>query len=184
MYERSNLTFGYVESVRDKVGLSMPNDKKTGRGLKPRERSEFSSEQLKKAVELKLVSFEDFLEEVSDQTSIYDDKHDIKFFMHIERLLRELFIREKEERYLSKMNACRLVPAMHVDTCKKYIHEAESRGILLISRKGEAFSNSESAVDGRQVTVRLASDFVKRIEQKAVQKLLLAQRIASGEVGH
>lgn len=129
----------------------------------------FTEHQLREAVRLKLVSFEDLLLEIQ-KNNIIDEKHDIKFLMHVERLLRELFVGRKDGRPLGKMQACRLVPALHIDTCKKYIGEAIERGLVEFV---------DDPKDGRQKNVRLTKRFVAFIEKKAADKLRVAMKIAS-----
>lgn len=134
----------------------------------PRGGGSYSDGQIVEAVRRKLVSFEDFLEEIQ-KGEILDEKHDVKFLMHLDRLIRELFVRGKEGRTIGKMRACRLIPAQHIDTCKKYIHEAEQRQIIAIEA---------DPTDGRQSNVRLTQQFIAFIERRAVSKLETALAIA------
>lgn len=131
----------------------------------------FSRKQIRDAVRLKLVSFEDFLEHIQSDA---DEKQDVKFLMHIDRLLRYLFVREGEGTSIGKMTACKLIPAAHLDTCKKYLAEAEARDIIVMTPRYDA-------ADTRKTNVRLTPSFARFIEKKARQKLAAALKIAGVE---
>jgi len=59
-----------------------------------------------------------------------ENSNDVRFFFHIEHLLLVIYEHALKGKYISKSQACRLIPVGHMNTCKRYVEEAEQRGFV------------------------------------------------------
>lgn len=85
------------------------------------QQGKYSSDQIDAAVG----SFREFMQRI-----LHENSDDVRFFFHIENLLLVIYEHALSEKYISKSQACRLIPVGHMNTCKRYVEEAERRGFV------------------------------------------------------
>lgn len=85
------------------------------------QQSKYTSDQIDAAVG----SFRDFMQRI-----LYENSDDFRFFFYIENLLLVIYEHALSKKYISKSQACRLIPIGHVNTCKRYVEEAALRGFV------------------------------------------------------
>ena len=83
-----------------------------------------TSEQIVEVARRQTDQFEDFLQRFAE------DNDDITFFYYVDALMRKIYVSAKEGRYLTKTQACRMIPAKNATTCIKYVEEARERGFI------------------------------------------------------
>jgi len=118
--------------------------------------SGYSEAQIVAAVQKRLVDFAGFINRITDEVG------DFRFLMHVDRLLTNIYLLHQEGKYMSKMQACRLIPAEHVDTCKKYVEEAERLGF---------FQFGDDRQDRRKKVIVPTDEFIRYVEQRAAASL-------------
>ncbi len=126
----------------------------------------YTHEQIVSAVRSSIVTFEDFLADIEANV---DDK---KILMYIDRLLVNIYVSHIEGTTVSRTQACRMIPADHTDTCKKYVAEAERLGLV-------SFEADPS--DGRRKNVKPTPELISYIEERARTALDTASAILSGK---
>ena len=89
------------------------------------EHSKYSEEHIRAAVAHKRSTFNDFMEEI-----LSDHQDDRRFHFYIDNLLIIIYEHSLNGKYISKTQACRLIPVGHTNTCKKYVEEAEAKGFI------------------------------------------------------
>ncbi|TGP30244.1 hypothetical protein EN828_28405 [Mesorhizobium sp. M2D.F.Ca.ET.185.01.1.1] len=125
-------------------------------------KNDYSQEQLLDAVRHNIVTFSDFI------TSLQDGVADPRLIMYIDRLLMNIYLRHLEGKTVSRSQACKLIPADHLDTCKKYVAEAERLGFV-------AFQNDPK--DGRRKNVIPTQGLIDYVEARARATLDTASAI-------
>lgn len=116
----------------------------------------YTESQIVAAVERGLVDFSGFIAQLKASTN------DQKFLLHVDRLLMNIYVAHKSNRYISKMQACRMIPAEHVDTCKKYVEEAERLNFIRFERDPK---------DGRRTNVVPTREFLDYVGDAARRRL-------------
>src|SRR5947209_6441474 len=118
--------------------------------------SRYSGEQIVAAVQRRLVDFAGFIDRITDEVG------DFRLLMHVDRLLTDIYIFHQKGKYMSKTQACRLIPAEHIDTCKKYVQEAERLGF---------FQFADDPNDRRKKVIIPTDEFIEYVEQRAAASL-------------
>lgn len=118
--------------------------------------SGYSEKQIAAAVQRRLVDFAGFIDQMTSEIG------DFRFLMHVDRLLTHIYLLHQEGKYMSKMQACRLIPAEHVDTCKKYVQEAQRLGF---------FEFRDDPSDRRKKVIAPTDEFIRYVEQRAASSL-------------
>ena len=124
--------------------------------------NDYSREQILGAVRGNIVTFSDFIADM--EASVEDPR----LFMYIDRLLMNIYVRHLEGRAVSRSEACRMVPADHIDTCKKYVAEAERLGLV-------AFEDDPK--DRRRKNVKPTPELISYIEDRARMTLDVAHAL-------
>ena len=125
---------------------------------------EYTGAQIAAAVQHRLVDFSGFIDGVRQEVK------DPRLLLHVDRLLRQIYLHHLDDKYMSKMQACRMIPAEHIDTCKKYVTEAERLGF---------FKFVDDKSDKRKTNIVPTSEFIHYVENRAVQSLDLFKRVLS-----
>jgi len=86
--------------------------------------SNYSDTQINRVITSKLVSFDEFVDTVNATA------HDVKVVLFLSRLLDRIFEYRIKGLTLTKTQACRMIPAEHIETCKKYVDDAERLGFI------------------------------------------------------
>jgi len=128
--------------------------------------NDYSREQILGAVRSNIVTFADF---IADMEANVEDQ---RLFMYIDRLLMNIYVRHLEGKSVSRSEACRMVPADHIDTCKKYVAEAERLGLV-------AFEDDPK--DRRRKNVKPTPQLISYIEDRARTTLDTAYAIVQGK---
>jgi hypothetical protein len=84
----------------------------------------YADEHILAAIAYKRSSFSEFMQ------SILAENIDRRFFYHIDHLLMVIYEHHQNGKYITKSQACRLIPIGHTNTCKKYVEEAQARGYV------------------------------------------------------
>lgn len=124
-------------------------------------RTRYSQKQILWAVKGR-VAFADFINQVIGNSVDY------RLLIYIDRLLLNIYLLHLDGKYMSKTQACRLIPAEHIDTCKKYVAEAERLGF---------FRLIEDNTDKRRKNVVPTEEFIAFVRGKAVTALQEAQEV-------
>ncbi|MER8995559.1 hypothetical protein [Mesorhizobium sp. M0678] len=124
--------------------------------------NDYSRDQLMDAVRHNIVTFSDFI------TELHDNVDDQRLHAFIERLLMNIYLRHLDGKTVSRSQACRMVPADHLDTCKKYVAEAERLGFV-------AFEDDPK--DRRRKNVIPTPDLIEYVEARARATLDTASAI-------
>lgn len=88
-------------------------------------KSRYTDEHILAAIARKRSSFSEFMQ------SICSENTDWRFFYYIDNLLMVIYEHHQNGKYITKSQACRLIPIGHTNTCKKYVEEAQARGYIL-----------------------------------------------------
>lgn len=126
----------------------------------------YSEKQIAAAVQRRLVDFAGFVDRITNEVG------DFRFLMHVDRLLTNIYILHQQNRYMSKMQACRLIPAEHIDTCKKYVQEAERLGF---------FEFRDDPKDKRKKVIVPTEEFIRYVERRAAASLDEIASIVDGD---
>lgn len=125
--------------------------------------SPYSEDQIARAIQKGFVSFGDFLQKMED------DVADHKFIFHVDRLLTNIFVNHLQGKYLTKTQACRMIPAEHIETCKKYVDEAKAHGFIYFK---------PDPTDARRWFVVPTEEFLEFLRKRAASALDEALEIA------
>lgn len=124
----------------------------------------YNDDQIARAVKRNFVSFADFISDLRETS-----KADPRLMMHIDRLLRNIYLHHLEGNFINKTQACRMIPAEHVDTCKKYVDEAKRLGFIEFK---------DDPRDGRKKNVVPTAEFLQFVRDSASKALDDALQIA------
>lgn len=125
----------------------------------------YSREQLLEAVRRNIVTLSDPV------TDIQANVADQRLHGFIDGLLINIFLQNAEGKTVSRSQAWKMVPADHLDTCKKYVAEAERLGFI---------SLEDDPSDGRRKNVIPTPVLIERIEARARTILDTAASILQG----
>jgi hypothetical protein len=125
----------------------------------------YTDRQIAAAVERGLVNFSGFIAKIKANTN------DEKFILHVDRLLMNIYLAHKNGRYISKTQACRMIPAEHVNTCKKYVNEAVRLRFVEFR---------DDPLDKRRKNVVPTAEFLEYVGQAARHQLDEVSKIISG----
>ena len=127
-------------------------------------KNDFSAAQLLEAVKSNIVTFEDFVNEMRA------DVADERLHAHIDKMLLKIYVQWREGSYISKMQACRMIPADHIDTCKRYVARAQELNLV---------DFVPDPKDGRRTNVVPTDTLIQYVEERARKSLSSAHRILS-----
>ncbi|BAV53032.1 Uncharacterized protein MLTONO_p0562 (plasmid) [Mesorhizobium loti] len=127
----------------------------------------YSRDQLHEAIRRNIVTFDDRAADVQGNVG------ELRLHGFIDGLLLTLYLRHVEGKTLSRSQAWRLVPADHLDTCKKYVAEAERLGFIALV---------DDPHDGRRKNVVPTPKLIDHIEARARAALDAATAIL--QAGH
>jgi len=114
--------------------------------------SKYSDEQIRAALATARSNFHDFMERMLTENS-----HDVRFFFYVDNLLVNIYEHYLNGKYITKTQACRLIPIGHSNTCKKYVDEAVERGFIKLE---------SDKVDGRRVLVVPTGELISYVRAK------------------
>ena len=154
--------------VRDDVSLESFRERGVTRQLGNRVYM-YTEQQILAAVERGLVKFSGFIEEIKASTP------DEKFVVHVDRLLLNIYLAHKRGKYITKTQACRMIPAEHINTCNKYVNEAVRLGFI---------DFKVDADDKRRKNVVPTEEFLEYVGQTAQRNLDELRDIISSETPH
>ena len=129
--------------------------------------SKYSEEHIRAALANRRSNFQDFMEKMLTENS-----HDLRFFFYVDNLLINIYEHYLNKKYITKTQACRLIPIGHSNTCKKYVDEAVQRGFI---------SLETDKTDGRRVLVIPTPDLISYAKSK-MEDAIDEARILIGQV--
>jgi hypothetical protein len=89
------------------------------------EKSKYDEKHITAALANRRNAFYDFMQEI-----LSDHRDDLRFHFYIDNLLLIIYEHSLAGKFISKSQACRLIPIGHTNTCKKYVEEAKARGFV------------------------------------------------------
>jgi len=114
------------------------------------QQGKYSTAQIRAAVSIRKTSFQDFMQKI-----MHENADDARFFIYIENLLLVIYEHSLSNKYISKSQACRLIPVGHMNTCQRYVEEAERRGFV-------RFETDET--DARRINVIPTEELISYVQ--------------------
>jgi hypothetical protein len=123
------------------------------------ENSKYADEHIAAALVSRRNAFSDFMQEI-----LSGHRDDLRFHFYIDNLLMIIFEHHLDGKYISKTQACRLIPIGHTNTCKKYVEEAQARGFVKFV-KDKRDARRENVVPTAELISYVRSQMEKQIDE-------------------
>lgn len=109
----------------------------------------YSEAQIREGLRYRHSKFHSFMDEFKNSTS------DAKFYYYVNNLLFRIYELHLDGKFMTKTNACRMIPLANANACQKYVEEAQKRGFIKIE---------DSVDDKRKKIIVPNADLIEYVE--------------------